>query len=305
MNNRSSSLVAVLMATYNGARYLEEQLLSILGQSHKNLDIFVRDDGSTDNSLELVQRYQSETRRIHMLPEGMRYGAPAPSFFALLDYAEKFGDYDFFAFCDQDDIWAPTKIAEALGSLKRDSADGYSANLIAFGFDPLTSYIVDKPSKLVSLDYVFQGASAGCTYVFSRRAARLILKQLGDINYMLLKTRSHDWLVYAICRSHGLKWIHDHRSFIFYRQHSQNSYGGNRGLPGILKRWALLRSGWYRDSVLFNSRFYGMNYDECEVLTRIARRKIRDRFWLARRAFRFRRSKGEAIFLAIYFIVII
>ena len=98
--------VDILMATYNGAQYIEEQIESILQQSHTDWRLLVRDDGSIDDTERIVKDYASKDSRIVWIDnEGESLGV-AKNFIRLLDYS----DAPFCLFCDQDDIWFPEKV---------------------------------------------------------------------------------------------------------------------------------------------------------------------------------------------------
>lgn len=104
-------MVAVLMSTYNGAAYLKEQINSILNQTYQDFVLYIRDDGSTDNTCALIREYTD--RRIRFITGGNL--GPAGSFFALLQQ-EMDADYVFFS--DQDDIWYPEKMERMLRAIE-------------------------------------------------------------------------------------------------------------------------------------------------------------------------------------------
>ena len=100
-----SSIVNVLISTYNGEKYIKEQIDSILNQSYTNIEIYVRDDGSTDDTITILKEYE-KSKKIHILESGINLGY-GKSFLTLL---EKIDNGDYWAFADQDDIWLPDKI---------------------------------------------------------------------------------------------------------------------------------------------------------------------------------------------------
>lgn len=116
--------VAVLLSTYNGEKYLEEQLNSLCNQTYSNLEIVIRDDGSSDGTCDLIKKYQQKHNNIKF-EEGTNLGF-IKSFFCLLELA----DADYYAYCDQDDIWLENKVELAVQALNK--ADGTKPNL-AFG----------------------------------------------------------------------------------------------------------------------------------------------------------------------------
>lgn len=105
---------AVLMSTYNGARFIREQLDSILDQTGEfELDLWVRDDGSTDGTKDILNDYES--RGLLRWYTGENLG-PAQSF---LDLVRRTLGYDWYAFADQDDFWMPEKLSWALETLEK------------------------------------------------------------------------------------------------------------------------------------------------------------------------------------------
>jgi glycosyltransferase involved in cell wall biosynthesis len=104
------------MSTYNGERYLNQQLDSILAQSVSEWQLFIRDDGSTDSTLDLLQKYaNNHPKKIHIITDGENLGA-CKSFERLL---QLHGNADYIAFADQDDVWLPDKIELSLRTIKQ------------------------------------------------------------------------------------------------------------------------------------------------------------------------------------------
>lgn len=109
-------MINILMSTYNGERYLAEQLDSILGQTYTDWRLFVRDDGSKDNTIEILRKYAAaHPEQIRLSLDNENLGACA-SFERLL---VQHGDADYFAFCDQDDVWMPDKLAVCVAEMQR------------------------------------------------------------------------------------------------------------------------------------------------------------------------------------------
>lgn len=118
MGNNGLPSVAVVMSTYNGEKYVREQLDSVLGQDYGNVSVFVRDDGSSDDTVGMLEPYEREGRI--QLQRGKNAGV-VRSFFSLLE--EVCGRFDYVAFCDQDDRWHADKVSRAVGVLqKRDAS---------------------------------------------------------------------------------------------------------------------------------------------------------------------------------------
>lgn len=308
--NRETSMrselpsVQVLLATYNGARFLDEQMESILGQRGVTTSVLCRDDQSSDQTLQrLATIKERHGERVEFISDDIRMGAATPSFLTLLQqtHLEKF---DYVAFSDQDDIWLPEKLAKAVRTLVIEDADGYASNLVAFDEITGRKWLLKKSYPQIALDYAFQSASAGCTYVLSRRAAKLVVEQITGRDMPSFKSKSHDWLIYAICRSHKLRWIIDSSAQIRYRQHGQNQYGAQRGFVGLVAKLKLMRSGWYRNEIIENAEFLSKNDFEAQrAISRLQTFTWTDRLWLAANSFKFRRRRLEAIGLSILFII--
>ena len=111
--------VNILLATYNGSKHIRKQLDSLLAQTYPHITIYIRDDGSQDNTVEIVKKYiadNSSTKKITLLDnDGVNLGCPA-SFYQILKECKT---ADYYAFCDQDDVWYPDKIKWAVEKLSK------------------------------------------------------------------------------------------------------------------------------------------------------------------------------------------
>ena len=119
MTPTSSPKAAVLLSSYNGAAYLREQLDSILVQTYDNLHLYIRDDGSTDETPQILAEYAAKNPAVTLIPSGKNLGYPA-CFYALTDLDI---DADYFFFSDQDDVWYPDKVARAVARLECEDPD--------------------------------------------------------------------------------------------------------------------------------------------------------------------------------------
>jgi rhamnosyltransferase len=215
-----------------------------------------------------------------------------------------FDKFDYIALADQDDIWSLNKLFHAITILRDKNCEGYSSDLIAFNIKKKYSWYLNKSSSQKEFDYLFQGASAGCTYVLTKKAAQLVKTRLVINEHYWHPKISHDWLIYAICRSNGLDWVQDQNAHIFYRQHGYNAYGALPGFFGIIHRLKVMYSGWYRDHVLYLQKFQlGLKVEEKSVFSAIVRYGYKDRIWLAFKAQKFRRTERDVWLLKIAFIL--
>jgi len=293
--------VGVMLATYNGEQFVREQIESILRQQAVTTTLYARDDCSTDGTRAILEHYAlAYPKQMVLLPDlSRRFGAACENFLSILtDIYDT--PHDYFAFSDQDDIWLPEKLSRATKLIQSTNSFGYASNLTAFSNTSKEEWVIEKAYPQRRFDHLFQSASAGCTYVFDPIAAKLIATQIGKLDALDWKGMSHDWLCYAICRSHGLSWVIDEWPGIRYRQHSQNQFGAMPGFGGAMKRLSLMRSGWYREVLLKNQRFLHQgNMEEKSILSRVSKFNIIDRLWLIAHVRQFRREPKAQLGLAL------
>lgn len=305
MTANSSSRVCVLLSSFNGARFIEQQVSSIVTQVGVETVVFVRDDGSSDATNDIVRALAQADSRVQVVSD-VEYGPtglPTKAFlrlFALVD----FSDFDFVALSDQDDIWLPDKLARAITALKSSGADGFSSDLLSFYEDGRFRKI-KKSGRQKTFDYLFQGASAGCTYVLTSRFASEIGERFSSVSALqqLPDRASHDWLIYALCRGVGRDWVMDAVPLVIYRQHQSNVYGAQAGLTGLISRFKLARSGWFFRQSLFLETFLPASPSRQKVFDAIRRLSFLDRIWLAINSYQFRRATRDVVLLAIFFLV--
>jgi len=293
--NNTKYKVAIALAVLNGEQWLEEQLRCLLTQINIDLTLYIRIEPATnDDSYNIVESFMEQYSNIIIVPSEENSGSAAINFINLMKYID-LERYDYLSFADQDDIWLTNKILEAIRCLNKSSSDGYSSNLTAF--DEKSSFVVDKCQPQRELDYLFQGASAGCTYVLTTKLA-LFIKTIITDNYDKLPQRpSHDWLIYAISRSHGFRWVMDPRSFIFYRQHDSNVRGAVKNFSDYLVRLNVSKSGWYKQHILNMMPFLSNSSEELKVLEHLKRSSFLDRILLILNINNFRRRLKERLFL--------
>lgn len=239
--------VAVLLAAYNGVRWIEEQLFSILNQAAVDVTVYISIDPSSDGTEALCLRYAAEHPCVIVLPDSGRFGGASRNFFRLVRDVD-FGNFDFIAFSDQDDIWHSDKLLRATRSIAEQRVDAYSSNVTAFWPDGKT-VLLDKAQPQVGLDYLFEAAGPGCTYVMSNALAGS-LKASMLANWQQLQGVSlHDWYCYAYARSNGYRWYIDPATSMDYRQHERNQVGANTGLRPLIRRYKTIHDGWWFSQV--------------------------------------------------------
>ncbi len=234
--------VAILMCTKDGAAFLDEQLKSIADQSHTNWSLFVSDDGSNDETKEILRRFADSHAQKTAIRNGPRKGACA-NFLSLA--TDPTIDADYFAFSDQDDIWYKNKLDRALtwlvtvpngvpalycGRTELVSDDGRS-----YGFSPL----ITRP--IAFRNAIIQSLGGGNTMVFNKAAKRL-LEATGKLDVVL-----HDWWMYQLVSAVGGAIHYDPQPTLKYRQHSGNLIGSNLGWGARLVRIRMMLKGRFRD----------------------------------------------------------
>jgi glycosyltransferase involved in cell wall biosynthesis len=220
--------VNVLLATYNGSEFLRGQLDSIESQTLPVSRITMRDDGSTDNTLSLLEEWAPGRSRKCLL-RGPRLGV-TNNFFALLASADE--DSEYFAFCDQDDVWLPDKIERAVLAIQEfptDKALVYCSrvelvdeNLKHLGFSPV-------PKHFGYVNALVENVATGCTMVLNRTARNLICEGLPQ------RALFHDWWCYLVIAALG-RVVFDETPTVKYRQHANNHVGATASRLEFFKR---------------------------------------------------------------------
>lgn len=221
--------VNVLLSTYNGEKYLEEQLQSIIGQHNISLSLFVRDDGSKDQTINILESYKKSGLLSWYTGENMR---PAKSFWNLLCNTP---ESDYYAFCDQDDVWMEDKMEVAINRMKgyeNTPCLYFSAKRLV---DKNLNFIADTNNhyKLTLGEAMINNPVTGCTMVINNALYKVLLSANPDFPSL------HDAWIYRVCLSVGGKVIYDTTPHIMYRQHEDNVVG-YVGLCGRFK--ALLKT---------------------------------------------------------------
>lgn len=223
--------IAVMMSTYNGEKFLRQQIESILYQNLQNneflLDLWVRDDGSTDNTRNILKSYEKYDNFQWYC--GKNIGV-AYSFLDLIYHCK---NYDIYAFADQDDYWNKDKIQSAINILtEKEKPCLYFSNARLVG-ENLEDFKRDVYKRCPSLDFeslVCAGGILGCTMVFNYSLARYIQEKSKPKKIIM-----HDYYVATLCKSLNGTIIYDNISHMKYRQHSNNVVGVVHGLIPTIK----------------------------------------------------------------------
>lgn len=212
--NRELPKVTVLLTTFNGVRFLEEQLTSLFGQQGVEIEIMVNDDGSTDGTMEILDKWKAKGFNISV---SQRRGlGPTRAFLALLQSCD---EKKFVAFCDQDDVWVENKLALQLRSLV-DSTPMMSTCLRLYIDE--TGNVVGKSKNLRNppsfLNSTFENIAPGNTILLNNAAIKVINKLQNPPIF------HYDSWIYLLISTFG-KVVFEPSHFVKYRIHSNNSVG--------------------------------------------------------------------------------
>lgn len=225
--------VIVLMSTYNGEKYIKEQIDSILNQKYVDLKLFVRDDGSNDSTVQILDEYQKLGQLKWYSGENLK---PAKSFLNLLKNCDK---ADYYAFADQDDYWHEDKLYNALEKLEKEDYKFGKLYISALNVvDSNLNYIYNQKIPM-NIDFkaeMIKNYATGCTMVFDNRLRDIVNKN--EISYIEM----HDSLICRIASLYDCPIICDNASFIDYRQHGNNVLGmTNNPIKTWKRRWNRFR----------------------------------------------------------------
>ena len=235
--------IAILLCTYNGERYLGEQLASFQAQTHVNWDVWASDDGSSDSTLALLEACKQKWPPGKLsIVQGPAKGFAA-NFLSLTCKSEIEADY--YAYADQDDIWMADKLERAVKWLQTVPADVPALYCSR-------TRLVDEQHKLIGLSPLFsrapnfrnsliQSIAGGNTMVFNN-SARALLCDAGET----VPVVTHDWWVYLVVTGCGGRVYYDTEPSLDYRQHAGNLVGMNASWQARLKRVCLLMQGDFR-----------------------------------------------------------
>ncbi|MCX4219522.1 MULTISPECIES: glycosyltransferase family 2 protein [unclassified Pseudomonas] len=274
----SSKSVAVLMCTYNGQRFLAEQLTSIGRQTHDNWTVVISDDGSTDKTLEVIESFANRLDQIGKVSvvQGPKRGFAA-NFLTLA--CRKEIQADFYAWSDQDDIWQENKIETALDWIKTIPSQvpalycGRTRGMDSQGTPLECSPLFSRPPAFANA--LVQSLAGGNTMVFNQAARELFISAGEQLDIV-----SHDWWAYLLVTGAGGQVFYDAQPFVLYRQHEDNLVGSNSGFTARLSRLRMMLKGRFSNWTEQNINCLG----SARHLLTVENQQILERFRLARQS---------------------
>jgi glycosyltransferase involved in cell wall biosynthesis len=236
--------VAILLCTFNGERFLAQQIESILGQTFRDWTLFVSDDGSADSTLSILRNYQKHLGFDRLLIfEGPNRGF-AENFMSLVRRVP--ATFQFYAFSDQDDVWHNDKLTTAVNSLAVAASDRpalycsrtrlVDAQLQPIGYSPAFHRTPDFRNALVQ-------SLAGSNTMLLNSGALALLSKVPKNSVIV----AHDWLAYILVTACNGTVIYDLNPGVDYRQHQDNVIGANSSLRSRIRRFQKTLSGRFSE----------------------------------------------------------
>lgn len=247
--------ILVLLAAFNGRKYLEDQVQTILSQIDVDVSLVISVDSSSDGTELIASKLALDNPKITIFPYGMVFGGAGANFYRLIREASLIG-YDYLAFSDQDDIWLPDKLKRACEVIATEGANAYSSDVFAV-WDDGSKLLVKKSQPQVKWDYFFEAAGPGCTYVLDINLANELQIFLKNNFAKIDKVDLHDWLIYAFARVNGYSWVIDDCPKMMYRQHQSNQIGVNSGFRAYFRRLQKVLNGWWFSQALMIAEVTG------------------------------------------------
>lgn len=264
-------MVDILLATYNGEKYLREQLDSLFNQTFQDFRILVRDDGSTDGTMRILREYAlHHAGKIEIIEDDLGGGNPARNFMLLMKHSTA----GYVMFCDQDDSWMPDKVSTLLQRMQAEekrTADGAAPILVFSDYQVTDAQLrplpVNESSLQIARHYrslnrlLVQNYITGCTMMINKTACQLA----GDYDSRILM---HDWWIALYVSAMG-EIIHMPVKLMDYRQHENNDVGARDVMSAKYRVEKIFdrkvrtsKDTYYAQAALLKERFYSLMPEE-------------------------------------------
>ncbi len=216
--------INILLACFNGEKFIAEQINSILNQTYTNWQLYIRDDGSSDNTLGIIKEFQEKSLRVHFIKDDLGNLGSVQNFNMLLQQNK---NAKYIMFCDQDDVWLPSKINDTVNEMMA-LEKKFSENiplLVHTNFTYVDSFLkpidskknfqatkIEKPNLA---NVLCQNSVYGCTM--------MINKKLVDVTRIIpVEAENHDYWIALAASAFG-KICYLNKRTILYRQHGSNA----------------------------------------------------------------------------------
>jgi glycosyltransferase involved in cell wall biosynthesis len=221
--------IIILMATYNGEKFVEEQIKSILSQTYKNWILHIHDDGSKDDTIKIIKKYSDSIPNIMFLDDGVDCGGAKKNFKYLMNHIEN--DFDFVMFSDQDDVWLKDKIENTLNLMLEVEAKELDRPILVHTdlivVDSELNFISESMRKSQRLDILKQNnLKRMCTDSIISGCTVMINKSLFSISKDIPKEAiMHDTWIPLMALKHNGIIVYLDKGTLYYRQHDNNTTG--------------------------------------------------------------------------------
>ena len=301
--------INILLSTFNGEKYLHQQLDSIFNQTYQNFILCIRDDGSTDSTPSLLKNYINEhpsyqDRIIFLAAHPQQNIGYMNSFWELLKNCPP---ADYYAFCDQDDVWLPTKLEDGIAFLQKEN---YRLPLLYFSSfymcneDLSVRHAIDVNYPSLKLaDVLFYTPAYGFSIIINEPLRTLALKTSNTHNL------PHDGWLQKLAAAFG-KIIYNPNYTAYYRRHNLAVTSSNKNIFSLLKNWFIndIFGSSMKETHYVLSRFYeeygkNLNNEDADLITTFATSENTIHLWFKRLIYpkKFRPSLGGRIALRICF----
>lgn len=219
-------MISVCMATYNGARFVEAQLKSILDQLRASDEVVIVDDGSTDETVEMIK--QLKDSRVQLIENTSNHG-PIGGFMKAIQHAK--GDYLFLS--DQDDVWLPDKVDKVMAAFEKQQAklvvhDGIVTDQSLKPIDNSWNHFSHRIPSHSLLKTLIKNGYTGAMMAFSRELVPLILPFPKNLPM-------HDWWIAVVALKHHMKIVVLSDKLMYYRRHAGNVTGRHKQIPEMIR----------------------------------------------------------------------
>ncbi|MBR1926032.1 MAG: glycosyltransferase family 2 protein [Clostridia bacterium] len=218
--------VLVIMSTFNGEKYLKEQIDSILKQKNVDLTLYISDDCSKDKTVEIIKEYQKKYNNIilHINEKNKNFT------YNFLDSVFEFKnseEFDYYAFSDQDDVWLEEKLIAGINKIKQVGENTLYCSNLKIVDENLKQYDImnrRRKKQYKSINIISKNIATGCTMIFDKGFKNIVTQYYPNNIYL------HDyWLAVIACLTKDCHFIYsEDDAFILYRQHSNNLIGQNK-----------------------------------------------------------------------------
>jgi glycosyltransferase involved in cell wall biosynthesis len=217
LSTKIQKTVLVLLSTFNGEKWLHEQIESILSQKDVSVILLIRDDGSTDNTSQVVLKFREQISKM----EDQTHLGFSQSYLKLMLESKKY-EFDYIAFSDQDDIWDENKLIQAINLINSSGKNHYSSRRFIFSNDDrenIVQIIPKRPVKALSYNFLVENVAPGCTTVLTRD---FFLNEI--VHRLSLMLIEYDHFIYMLAAITD-NCCFDSDSRIRYRLHNSNAIG--------------------------------------------------------------------------------